>query len=94
MVTSARGSALLAAAVGVLDLGPRDHHGHRIVALRAAAAVMTAAGVAAAHGTVLPCAAAWVGVTAGAGVEVGSRTAWGLLNAGSRDHVVRLSLQN
>ena len=85
-------SNLLAAAVGVLDLGPRDHHGHRIVALRAAAAVMTAAGVAAAHGAVLPGAAALVGVPTGTGMEVGSGTAWRLLNAWPRDHVVRLSL--
>jgi hypothetical protein len=93
VVTSARGSALLAAAVRVLDLGPRDHHGHRIMALLAAATVMATAGVAAAHGAVLPGAASWVGVSAGTGVEVGSGTAWWLLNAWSRDHVVRLSLE-
>lgn len=93
MVTSAWGSALLAATVGVLYLGPRDHHGHRIMALRSATTVMTTAGVAAAHGAVLPGAAALVGVPAGAGVKVGSGTAWRFLNSWSRDHVVRLSLQ-
>jgi len=93
VVTSAWGSALLAATVGVLHLGTRDHHGHRIMALRSATTVMTTAGVAAAHGAVLPGAAALVGVPAGAGVEIGAGTTWRLLNSGSRDHVVRLSLQ-
>ena len=85
MIPSSRGPAV-AAAVGVLDLCAGNDHGHRVVA-RSLPAVVTAAAT-----LTLPGATAGIGVTTGAGVEVGACATGRLLDARTWDHVVGLSL--
>ena len=76
------GSSAVASAVGVLDLGPRDDHGHGVVLPSGAGA-----------GLALPSPAAVFRVAAGAGMEVGpGRAARGLLDSRAWNHVVGLPL--